>query len=265
MDSGKYGPAVGEFERFIHFFPASPMVPEARYLMGVCFLRDQQFDEARGIFSQIIRRLPGGPFTGKSLFMIGESYYQQGIFNEAGYYFQKVIETYEALALKDDSLYRLGWIRMQDDAWQDASEIFGKVGEHSRFYDSSHRLAALSLEGEKLPYKSPGWAGSLAIVPGLGHAYVGRYKDAAVSFIINGLFIWAAAESFRQDHDVLGGILTFLELGWYAGNIYSAANVAHKHNRKVRDDFRRGLKERFDLSLYSSDEAQVGLSLTFHF
>ena len=265
MDRGEYGLAVGEFERFMHFFPESPMVPEARYLIGVCFLRNQQFDKARQVFSQIIKGLPGGPFAGKALFMIGESYYQQDTFKEAGYYFQKIIETYEASALKNDSLYRLGWIRMQADAWQDASEIFGTVGEKSRFYDTSHQLAELSLEGEKLPYKSPGWAASLAIVPGLGHAYTGRYKDAAVSFMLNGLFIWAAAESFRQDHDVLGGILTCLELGWYAGNIYSAANVAHKHNRKVRDDFRRGLKERFDLSLYSAGEALVGLALTFHF
>ena len=39
MEKGEYGRAVVEFERFIHFFPESPKVLKARYLIGVCYLK----------------------------------------------------------------------------------------------------------------------------------------------------------------------------------------------------------------------------------
>jgi hypothetical protein len=103
------------------------------------------------------------------------------------------------------------------------------------------------------------------ILPGLGHVYVSRYKDALVAFLLNGLFIWATIESFHQDHNVLGGILAFFEVGWYTGNIYSAVNVTHKWNKKVRDDFRKGLVDALDLRLLASKKGPTGLALTFRF
>jgi hypothetical protein len=38
--------------------------------------------------------------------------------------------------------------------------------------------------------------------------------------------------SGQHDNYVVGGILTFFELGWYSGNIYSAVASAHKYNKK---------------------------------
>ena len=103
------------------------------------------------------------------------------------------------------------------------------------------------------------------LLPGLGHAYCGRYKDGAIAFVLNGLFIWAAVEAFTQDSNVLGGMLVAVELGWYVGNIYSAVNVAHKHNRKKRDDFRRSLPDSLQLNLFSARKGHLGLALTVLF
>jgi hypothetical protein len=72
-------------------------------------------------------------------------------------------------------------------------------------------------------------------------------------------------QAFHSDQDVLGGILTFMELGFYTGNIYSAVNAAHKHNRKVQNDFRESLKDRLDLNLFTSQKGQIGLTLTLQF
>jgi TolA-binding protein len=266
MERDEYSRAVGEFDKFIHFFPKDPLVPSARYLIGMCYLKDKHQEIARKIFSQIIKSNPNSPLAGKALFMIGESYYQQAASKEAEYYFEQVIKKDPSQDLKNAALYRLGWTKMQYNKWPDASEIFSKVEKESLLYDSSQVLVKQSLEGETLPYKNPKFAGSLAaIVPGLGHAYVSRYRDAVVAFLINGLFIWAAVESFNKDLDVLGGILTFMEVGWYTGNIYSAVNVAHKHNRKVRNDFRKSLKDRLDFRLFSSGKDQIGLALVFSF
>jgi TolA-binding protein len=266
MEGGDYSGAVEEFKRFIHFFPNNPKVPKAHYLIGICHLKDRRHEAARDIFFEIIGSYSEGTFAAKALFLIGESYYQQGVLKEAEYYFVQVIEKYPQIELKNTALYRLGWTKMKGNRWADASQAFSKVEQESRFYDSSQHLAEQSLKGETLLYKSPALAGSLAaIVPGLGHAYVSRYKDAAISFLLNGLFIWAAVESFHEDHEVLGGILTFLEIGWYTGNIYSAVNVSHKHNRKMQNQFRSSLRDRLDLRLFTAREGHVGLALTWRF
>jgi tetratricopeptide (TPR) repeat protein len=266
MDKGEYNRAVGEFERFIHFFPDAPQIPTAHYLIGMCYLKDSSYEEAREIFFHIIRSDPDSTRAGKALFLIGESYYQQGVSGEAEHYFGQVAEKYPHLDLKSVAFYRLGWTKMQAGRWRNASKFFNKVEKESPYYDSSMELVEQSLRGETLPYKMPVFAGSLAaLIPGLGHAYVSRYRDAVVAFLLNGIFVWAAAESFHQDHEVLGGVLTFLELGWYTGNIYSAVNVAHKHNRKVQNDFRKSLKDRLDIHLLTAKEGHIGMALTFRF
>jgi TolA-binding protein len=266
MEKGQYEIAVGEFERFIHFFPDDTQIPTARCLMGICYMKDRRFEAAREIFQEIVRSKPDSKVAWRALLLTGESYYLQGIFEEAEYYLKQVIERCPHLDLKNTALYRLGWARMQAGKWSEASDIFSKVEENSTFFDSSQTLAEQSLKGEELPHKKPAYAGTLAaVVPGLGHAYVSRYRDAAVAFVLNGLFIWATVESFDQDHEVLGGILLALELGWYTGNIYSAVNCAHKYNRKTQDDFRNRLKDQFDLRLFVAGKDSVGLALSFRF
>jgi tetratricopeptide (TPR) repeat protein len=266
MKKGDYNLAIGEFGRFIHFFPNDPYVKKARLLIGMCHLQARRHEDAREIFSQIIRSEQDRSLSGKAVFLTGESYYQQGVSKESEYYFRQVMEQYSDPDLKNAALYRLGWARMQANKWSDASEFFNQVEKESRLYESSRQLVEQSLKGNELPEKNPAYAGVLAaLVPGLGHAYVSRYKDATVAFVVNGLFIWAAIQSFHKDQAVLGGILTFLEVGWYSGNIYSAVNTAHKYNRKVQNDFRGDLEDRLDLGLFTARRGQIGLSLTFHF
>lgn len=266
MEKGQYSRAIVEFERFIHFFPDSPRVLMARYLIGICYLKSDRYEAAREGFFQIIRSEPDTPLAGKALFMVGESYYQQGAPKEAEYYFRQLTEKYPTPELRNQALYRIGWARMKEDRWGDASAFFMKVERGSPLYGSSQELAVQSLKGATLPYKDPAYAGVMAgIIPGMGHAYVSRYKDAAVAFLLNGLFVWAAVEAFNNNNNVLGGILSFFELGWYTGNIYSAVNVAHKYNLKVRNDFRKGLKDCLGLHLLTSKRGAIGLAMTFQF
>ncbi|MEE9610697.1 MAG: hypothetical protein V3W19_05565, partial [Desulfatiglandales bacterium] len=96
------------------------------------------------------------------------------------------------------------------------------------------------------------------------HVYSNRYKDGLAAFLLNGLFILAAVEAFDEDLNVLGGMLIFLELGWYTGNIYSAVNTAHKYNRKARNDFRRSLPDRLNLNLFTTRDG-LGVALKIDF
>jgi TolA-binding protein len=266
MDKGDFARAVLEFERFTHFFPENARVPQARTLKGVCFMKAGRYEEAREVFLRLLKTHERGLFAQKALFLMGESYYQQGISGEAEYYFNKLLKEFPDSSLRNAALYRLGWTKIQKNEWKAASQIFMGAENTSPYYPGAMALARASLKGEALPLKSPNLAGGLAaVLPGLGHAYVGRYRDGGVAFIVNALFIWAAVEAFHQDQHVLGGMLTFLELGWYSGNIYSAVNATHKYNRKVCRDFRSRLKDDLDLKILLTPDRQVGLTVNFHF
>jgi len=266
LDKKDYQKAIIEFDRFIYFFPDEEKVPEARYLTGLCYLESAQFEESREILKKVYEVYSESPYAGEALFLIGESYYRQGLWDESELYFRTITQQYPHGELKNRAYYRIAWIQLKRNQWAEASSTFRMAEDDSQIQENARLLSQLSLEGEKLPYKNPTSAGVMAgLLPGLGHAYCGRYKDGAIAFVLNGLFIWAAVEAFIQDSNVLGGMLVAVELGWYVGNIYSAVNVAHKHNRKKRDDFRRSLPDSLRLNLFSARKGHLGLALTVPF
>jgi tetratricopeptide (TPR) repeat protein len=265
MNKGDYLRAVFEFERFLHFFPDDKNVSKARLLIAQCYLKAKDYESARKILIEVLNVYKGTLVGGKALFLMGESYYEQGLYEEAERYFRAILAVYSEPELRNSAIYRLAWIQMQTGKWQEASETFKSVGAGSSLFLNAQDLSAKSLGGEFLPYKDPTTAGALSVVPGLGHVYCERYKDGLVALLLNGLFIWATVEAFQGNQEVLGGILGFVELGFYSGTIYSAVNSAHKHNRKVKEDFLQGLPDAVDFSVFATKEGQLGLALKFTF
>jgi TolA-binding protein len=260
MQNGEYERAIGEFERFLYFFPEDARVPKARYFMGLSYLAAGKFDKARRVLRAVYETYPEASVADRSRFLIGEAYYRQGEFEAAERQFHLVIHQSTDRVAVDAAMYRVGWTRLYQDRWKDASETFARVTGESPFFASAQHLSVKSLEGESLPFKDTATAGVLAgIVPGMGHVYCERYRDGLIAFLVNGLFIWAALEAFEEDVDVLGGMLVFMELGWYTGNIYSAVNSAHKFNKRGRDRFRRGLTDVLDIGLLASKQGHLGL------
>ena len=70
-----------------------------------------------------------------------------------------------------------------------------------------------------------------------------------MAFALNGAFIWGMVEAFDHKNYVVGGILTFFELGWYSGNIYSAVSSVHKYNRNKKKDYLDRLENESNFSL----------------
>ena len=266
MDEGRYPTAAVELERLIHFFPDHSLADRALLLLGICRMEENRMDEARGSFAEAAMVAGEGPEAAWARLMTGETYYRQGLLAEAAQWFGYAGETADRTEVEDAARYRLGWTLLREGRWSDASYIFGEVSPSSPLHPSAAELSARSPAGYDLPRKDPLTAGTLAaLIPGLGHAYVTRYRDATVAFVLNGLFIWATVEAFNRDHNALGVILGILGLGWYTGNIYSAVNVAHKYNARMQDDFRRSLDDRFDATRPPPVKGSLGISISFRF
>ena len=263
VEREEYDRAAQELERLTYFFPDDPRVPRARFMAGWCYLKLRRFERARKLLWEVHDAYRRRPVGARALYLIGESYRLQGVGTEAAYYFDRVLADYPESPAAEEARYRLGWIRMEAGQWREASRTFARVGEESPLREMARDLSDMALEGDHIPEKSPAAAGVMAgVLPGLGHAYTGRYQDAAVSFLINGAFAWAAYEAFASDQEVLGGILGFLELGFYTGNIYSAVNNAHRYNDEARKGFLESLPGR--LGVYS-DGKDLGLGWRFDF
>ncbi|MCF7939834.1 MAG: tetratricopeptide repeat protein [Desulfohalobiaceae bacterium] len=266
MQEGEYLLAIGELRRFIRFFPEDEDVPRAWYLIGRCRIALGQHQKAASAFSRVFRLDPDPETRQKTLLAVGDVLTKQDRSHDAVGYYKELLKRDLEPEARGRILYRLGWAELREGNWQQASTAFQQVPLKSQYSDTANWLARRSLEGSGLPYKDPVKAGIMAsLIPGLGHAYVHRYKDAAMAFAVNALFALAAWESFEEGHEVLGGMLLFLELGWYTGNIYSGVNVTHKHNRRLRGDFLQNLKEQTDLRFGFNSRGGLALSLNLRF
>jgi len=82
--------------------------------------------------------------------------------------------------------------------------------------------------------KSPRKARALnALLPGAGYLYLGQKQSALTSFLINGLFIWAATYFYIHGPVAAGIITTSFEAGWYFGGIYGAGESAKLYNERL--------------------------------
>ena len=173
---------------------------------------------------------------------------------EARISFGKAREAAPNTRAADEAQFQIARTYLREEKWKEAADEFRKIDKTSALSPQSDSLAQGLDRIAEVPQKSPAVAGVLsAVLPGAGQAYCGEYGRAAISFLLNGLFIWGMVESFRRDHYVVGGILTVFELGWYSANLLNAVNSAEKYNRKKTqeyiDDLERGGKISLGLSL----------------
>jgi tetratricopeptide (TPR) repeat protein len=233
FEEGDFYRAITEYKRFIFFFPKEEEKAEKCYFMiGKSYFKAKKWVEAIDALKVFTVKFPRS-------FML----------NDALYIYQR------ALVLVD----------MED--WKGAGETFLKIPEESVLSPAARTFSSELENIDNLPRKSPATAGTLAaIMPGAGHLYTERPRDALVAFLLNGAFIWAAVELFNDENYVAGGVVTFFELGWYSGNIYSAVSSAHKYNKRVKEKFLKNLGDRYFLSYYHDNKSSSnGLILSMRF
>jgi tetratricopeptide (TPR) repeat protein len=214
LAAGESYRAATEYLRFLHHFAAHPDAPRAVRGLGESYAQAGRWDDAVSAF----QRLPPGPETRR---LLGAALYRGGRYQEAA----RTLLAPEAdggdAVLGTLALLRVGHTQVPPPAREE-----------------------LAQEYESLPRKSPGLAGGLAaVLPGAGHLYTDRPRDAAISFVLNAAFLWGTVEAARREEWALAGILGFFELGWYSGNVVSAVNAAHKWNRREEGRFFRDREE----------------------
>ncbi len=259
-----YSTAVNEYKRFIYFFPKDERVELAMFQVGMSYFLGRHFNEAVDSFKKLTDQYFETEYSIKSYFMISEAYVKLKAFNFALINLNNLIMITQDEDIRDEAYYRIGWIHIETASWDKARHYFKKISTKNRNKFRLERLAD-ELDKEKLiPQKDSKLAGFLSIIPGGGYLYCERYQDALIAFLLNGGLIYAAYESFDKGHGALGGLITFVGFGFYAGNIYGAVTSAHKFNRKETGQFIYQLKKNTRVNL-SADLENKSVCLSFRF
>jgi outer membrane protein assembly factor BamD (BamD/ComL family) len=266
FDQGDYYRAITEYERVIFFYPDQELAKKSRYQIALCYLKGNRATEAITRFRRLAEDYPAEEIGKRSLFMIGEAYSQKTDYQQAIDVFERFLNSYPQDPQRDEARVKIGWSYLRQGSWEQASEEFSKVSPESPLRGQAAGLAEESKKFPDIPVKSPYLAGGLsAVLPGAGQLYLGRPRDAGISFLLNGIFIWGTVEAFRNNNDVTGGILLFFESGWYLGNVYNAISGAHKYNRDARRDFLNRLSNQYAVSYYRTNQGDSLLALTVLF
>jgi TolA-binding protein len=259
-----YSTAVMEYKRFIYFFPEDKRVERAMYQTGMSYYLGGDFKAAVESFKKLVDEYVDSDYAIKSYFKISEAYMKLMAFDPAIINLNNLIVVAYDEDVRDEAYYRLGWIYLETASWEKGRQYFSKISVKNKDKYRLEKLAA-ELDTEKLiPKKNPKLAGFLSVIPGAGYLYCERYQDALIAFLINGALICAAYESFDSENPALGGLLAFVGVGFYAGNIYGAVTSAHKYNRKKTGLFLERLKDNVKINL-SADVKNKGVCLSFQF
>lgn len=266
FDDGDYYRAVTEYKRFLFFFPQSLRVEEALWKIASSYFRGKKWDDTLSAADELLNKHPASPWAAEAVLLKGRCWTEKKDFSQARHHFQRAREMAAGSGVAQEAQWQAAVSYLREERWKESAAEFRKIDPNSKLYPRADYWAKGLEEIEEVPQKSPTTAGILAVLPGAGHLYCERYRDAGIAFVLNAAFIWGMVEAFKHENYVLGGILTFFEIGWYSGSIYSAVSSAHKYNRDKKKDYLDGLErgERFSVGISFRDK-QPFFSLRYAF
>jgi hypothetical protein len=156
----------------------------------------------------------------------------------------------------------LAWAYLTNRDWQAAHAVLPRIPEPRRAAlialsslpdEDRFAAAARSLDPRALELghryhaarvKSPALAAVMsAVLPGSGQVYAGSLQAAAVTFVLNALFVGATVELARDKDYVTAAAAGTAASVFYVGGIINAADLARRRNRIAQQPYADELEE----------------------
>lgn len=90
---------------------------------------------------------------------------------------------------------------------------------------------------QKMRPKKPVVAKALSIIPGAGYLYAGHKGSALTSFLVNSLLMYATYTSVKRQNYGLAGVMGFVSISFYIGNINGSGRSVERYNTSVREKY----------------------------
>ena len=277
FDRAEYDAAVVEYRRFRHFFGDHPRAAYADFRTGLSLFLDREVEKALPLFESLAVDDKDRTWNLEALLMVSRCLAALGRTDQAvGVLTERLAATTDSDAA-DRIRYQISWLYLEAGPILDvpavdraaaALDAISRDGrERYRVDDLTESLRDLRNDPDAflLSGKNPTLAGALALFPGAGYLYCGRYHDALMSFLFIGGLAVAAYECFTDDLEAMGAVIGLVGCGFYAGSVYGSVSAAHKDNRARSREFLDRLRElRVDaLPTVEGDGAVVRVRLPF--
>ena len=262
--AGDFKRAATEYGRLIAFFYRVPTSSfkhkqEILFRYALSLANAGEKEQALRAFSELGAAFPKGDRITPALVRMGKLYEEEGEVEQAKQIYHQLLDRGEAVAA--GARLRLSWLSLQEEDGVDQARKYLETIEDSNRIAEQPTLYR-ALEGfNDLSVKNPRVAGLFtAFLPGSGHLYLDRPKDALFAFLSNALLLVGTVQAFQNDISGLGIALGFVELGWYTGTIFSSVSLAHRHNQKLRAGRLEEIRP-----LFQPDFRFLGLELNLHY
>ena len=232
-----HGAAQVEFKRFVHFFPKDPRITQAKFKTAMALYHTGLYHDAAKAFDQIIQSKEQGVYPLESYFMQSQAFMKMGNPGYAQIVLQNFLKLTDDPGTRDRIYHQLAQIQVQasknlgTDSLDQAEKYLSLISPANAEKLGTDTQINSIQKAKNAPQKNTGLAGLFAIIPGGGFLYCERYHDAFVTFCLNAGLMYAAYESFDRGNNALGGVISFVETGFYTGNIYGSVTAAHKYNK----------------------------------
>ena len=263
---GEFYRAIGEYNRFLFFFPEDPRIQQAMYHIGMSYLHGQQYQDGIKIFNRLIHQFPHSSLALKAHLMVSDCYARLNQSASALTTLHNLLMQSHDEQIRDETNYRIGWIHLEMASWDKARSYFDNISMSNRKNYQMDQLLNELEESKHLKTKNPHLAGLLSLLPGFGYAYLERYSDALTALLVNGGLMYAAYSAFDSDNPALGGVITFVGFGFYSGNIFGSVSGAYKYNRNQTGYFMDRLRKHIKINLltgHHNSSIMVALNYVF--
>ena len=218
--SGKYYNAITEYKRFAFFLPDSKKLPEVIYRITRCYYKLQDWKNVIKYSNVFKKKFGDEPQLTRVKILEAKALIREG---------------YPSKALKILECILSNKKKLDKDTVRELTVLTGKCYLREGNLAKGERLAEQDMEEANLDFKSPGIAGLCAsLVPGLGHIYDGRPRDAWTAIFYTSILSAITWEAVENDNLWLAGVFGTAAATFYSGNIFSAVNMACKHNRSKK-------------------------------
>lgn len=223
LQSGQYNIASTEFERLLYYCPAQDTI---RYYLLKANRMAGKYNLSYDWYQKWKQEDASLSMSAQKEFVFNQLL--NGRFQDADY------EQDGETIFSKDTIFRnnlqLGLMILRNEWPQARNTALNCIS-------CSEELLLLSRKTDKLKMKKPLTAASLSvIVPGLGKAYVGNWKDGVFSLLFTASNGYASYRGFRNNgiQSAYGWIFGLIGGGFYIGNIYGSAKAANVHNSAVQ-------------------------------
>jgi len=224
-EAGNYDAAITEYKRFLFFHPNDPRVGEVYYNIGLAYRAQSLWTEAIAALRTATHYAEDRESKSEYQLTLAVTLIGTKNYDLAELELIKVMLRNPSAHLHQRMLFLQAVLYIYQFRWEDARSVLPE-------YTTDEQLETLLDAAINTPQKSANVASVLSkVLPGLGHIYVGDWRDGLNALLLNGAFgfltLDAVLDGHYTDAALWGGLVL---LRYYRGNTFRAKTAVEQFN-----------------------------------